>query len=351
MKNLNVLKNMKNYFLGLLIMSTIFSCSDGKNKPDVSKISVQMQTYRFDQDLFLMDTSHFIVAMQQLQQKYPVFLPDFLNNILGVSMNEPQIEAIIKKFIHDFNPIYRLVSKQFKDFDPYSSGVKSLLQYTKYYFPAYKLPNKLIAFIGPMDAFYENSLGWSGDIFSNAGLGVGLQLHLGKEATLYEQGANAGYPAYISRRFEPATIVVNCGKNIVDDMMPEIAQSENLITQMVDKGKRLYILDMLLPDVADSLKIGYSSNQLKGCQKNEALIWNLFVQNNMLFETDYPKIKGFVTDGPNTPELGDQSPGNIALFTGWQLVKAYMKKNPSTTLQQLIAINGQKLFEESKYRP
>jgi hypothetical protein len=75
------------------------------------------------------------------------------------------------------------------------------------------------------------------------------------------------------------------------------------------------------------------------------------VQNNLLFETDYPKIKGFVTDGPNTPELGDQSPGNIALFTGWQLVKAYMKKNPSITLQQLIAINGQKLFEDSMYRP
>ena len=351
MKNLNVLENMKNYFVVLLMGLIFFSCSNSNNKPDVSSISIQLETYRFDQDLFLLDTNHFSVGMQQLQKKYPEFLPDFLNNVLGVSPNEPQMEAILKKYIHDFKPIYTLSNKKFKDFSKYSNEVKELLKYTKYYFPKYKLPQKLITFIGPMDAFYENAMGWSGDIFSNAGLGVGLQLHLGSSESIYEQAENMGYPAYISRRFEPSNIVVNCAINIIDDFMPEVAQSENLVTQMVDKGKRMYILDKLLPDVADSLKIGYTSNQLKGCQKNEALIWNLFTQDNLLFETDYPKIKGFVTEGPNTPELGDQSPGNIALFAGWQLVKSYMKHHPETTLPQLIALNGQKLFEESKYKP
>ena len=351
MKNLNVLINMKNYFVVLIMGLIFFSCTNSKIKPDVSTISIQLETLRFDQDLFLLDTIHFSEAMQQLQTKYPEFLPDFLNNVLGISPSEPQMEAILKKYIHDFKPIYTLSNQQFADFNKYSNEVKELLKYTKYYFPKYKLPQKLITFIGPMDAFYENALGWSGDIYSNAGLGVGLQLHLGSKESIYEQAENMGYPAYISRRFEPKTIVVNCAINIIDDFMPEIAQSENLITQMVDKGKRMYILDKLLPDVADSLKIGYTSNQLKGCQKNEAMIWNVFIQDNLLFETDFPKIKGFLTDGPNTPELGDQSPGNIALFAGWQLVKSFMKHHPETTLPQLMVMNGQKLYEESKYKP
>jgi hypothetical protein len=342
---------MKNYFVVLIMGLIFFSCTNSKIKPDVSTISIQLETLRFDQDLFLLDTIHFSEAMQQLQTKYPEFLPDFLNNVLGISPSEPQMEAILKKYIHDFKPIYTLSNQQFADFNKYSNEVKELLKYTKYYFPKYKLPQKLITFIGPMDAFYENALGWSGDIYSNAGLGVGLQLHLGSKESIYEQAENMGYPAYISRRFEPKTIVVNCAINIIDDFMPEIAQSENLITQMVDKGKRMYILDKLLPDVADSLKIGYTSNQLKGCQKNEAMIWNVFIQDNLLFETDFPKIKGFLTDGPNTPELGDQSPGNIALFAGWQLVKSFMKHHPETTLPQLMVMNGQKLYEESKYKP
>jgi len=342
---------MKNYFVVLIMGLIFFSCTNSKIKPDVSTISIQLETLRFDQDLFLLDTIHFSEAMQQLQTKYPEFLPDFLNNVLGISPSEPQMEAILKKYIHDSKPIYTLSNQQFADFNKYSNEVKELLKYTKYYFPKYKLPQKLITFIGPMDAFYENALGWSGDIYSNAGLGVGLQLHLGSKESIYEQAENMGYPAYISRRFEPKTIVVNCAINIIDDFMPEIAQSENLITQMVDKGKRMYILDKLLPDVADSLKIGYTSNQLKGCQKNEAMIWNVFIQDNLLFETDFPKIKGFLTDGPNTPELGDQSPGNIALFAGWQLVKSFMKHHPETTLPQLMVMNGQKLYEESKYKP
>ena len=60
---------------------------------------------------------------------------------------------------------------------------------------------------------------------------------------------------------------------------------------MVDKGKRLYILDKLLPQTPDSLKIGYTANQLKGADKNEGLIWNFFVENNLLYETDGQKIK------------------------------------------------------------
>jgi hypothetical protein len=351
MKNLNVLENMKKYFVVLLMGLVFFSCNSSNSKPDVSSISIQLETLRFDQDLFMLDTNQFSVGMQHLQLKYPEFLPDFLNNVLGVSPNEPQFETIVKKYIHDFKPIYSLSNQKFKDFSKYSNQVKELLQYTKYYFLKYRLPQKLITFIGPMDAFYENALGWSGDIYSNAGLGVGLQLHLGSNASIYEQAENMGYPVYISRRFNPETIVVNCAINIIDDFMPEIAQSENLITQMVDKGKRMYILDKLLPDIADSLKIGYTSNQLKGCQKNEAMVWNVFIQDNLLFETDYPRIKGFLTDGPNTPELGDQSPGNIALFAGWQLVKSYMEHHPKTTMPQLLAINGQRLYEESKYKP
>src|SRR4030095_3734969 len=109
-----------------------------------------------------------------------------------------------------------------------------------------------------------------------------------------------------------------------------------LIEQMVDKGKRLYVLDRLLPFTPDTLKLGYTQNQLKGCLSNEGAIWNFFVENNLLYETDPMKIKAYRNDGPTTPELGDQSPGFICLFTGRQIVKSYMEKFPNTRLQDLL---------------
>ncbi len=63
-------------------------------------------------------------------------------------------------------------------------------------------------------------------------------------------------------------------KNIIDDIFPGLPGDKTLLDLMVDKGKRLYVLDKLLPNTADTLKIGYTTNQLKGADKNEGLIWS-----------------------------------------------------------------------------
>ena len=134
-------------------------------------------------------------------------------------------------------------------------------------------------------------------------------------------------------------------------MFPDQTKTRTLIEMMVDKGKRIYLLDKLLPDLSDTLKIGYTPQQLAGAIKNEGLIWNMFAENNLLYETDYQKIKSFVGEGPKTPELGDDSPGYISLFTGWRIVQKFMENNPATTLDQLMKMDNRKLFEMSKYKP
>ena len=353
MKKTFVFVRMKPLILLLSIILVLNACKGTKDKPDVSGIPVRLETQRFEQDLFALDTNNIGPSLQALSQKYPGFLQDFMLNILGLQPADSQFSFALKKFIADFKPVKQSTEQEFKDFKKYSDEVKTMLQYTKHYFPEYPLPEKLITYIGPMDAFYEASLGWSGDIITSSGLGVGLQMHLlNVSPSLYREGEGGqGYPAYISRRFTPEYIPVNCAKNIIDDLYPDQSKTSALIDQMVDKGKRLYLLDLLLPDTNDSLKIGYTGNQLAGCQKNEALVWNLFTANNLLYETDYQKIKSFVSEGPKTMELGDDSPGYIALFSGWQIVKAYMKKNPDTTPKQLLALNNRKLFEASKYKP
>lgn len=335
----------------IILALTILSCNNSRQAPDVSGIRINLQTQRFDQDLFGIDTNNLAPAVQALRAKYPEFLGDFMNNILGVSPSDPNALLILKKFITDFRPLKEAVDRKYPDFSGYSRDVEQMLRYVKHYFPTYQLPKGLITFIGPMDAFYESSLGWSGDIITSSGLGVGLQMHLGAESSFYMPVDGNGYPGYIARKFEPQYIPVNCARNIIDDIFPDKARSMALVDQMVDKGKRLYILDQLLPNTADTLKIGYTRAQLQGCYKNEGLIWNMFIQNNLLYETDFQKIKSFVGEGPSTLEIGENSPGYIALFTGKRIVETYMEKNPETTLQQLIALDARKLFEGAKYKP
>jgi hypothetical protein len=120
---------------------------------------------------------------------------------------------------------------------------------------------------------------------------------------------------------------------------------------MVEKGKRLYVLDKILPNTADTLKTGYTAAQLKGCYENEGMIWNFFLTNNLLFNIEPVNIKSFMEEAPSTPELGDRSPGAIGIFVGWQIVKKYMQKYPELSLNELLNTDARKIFEESKYRP
>ncbi|MFZ9660985.1 MAG: hypothetical protein ACO29O_03825 [Chitinophagaceae bacterium] len=342
---------MKRTFLYILTAFILLSCHSGKDIPDISHIKVNLQVMRFDKDLFALDSSNLNRSIASLSAKYPQFYRDFMTNILGVDPKDSMAGEILVKFIHDFKVIKEKSDQKFQNIDAISSEVKDLLRRTKYYFPEYRQPEKLIAFIGPMDAFYENSLGWSGDIITSEGLAIGLQMHLGSDAPFYAESQGSGYPLYISRRFEPEYIVVNCARNIVDDIFPEKSVAVTLVEQMVDKGKRMYAVDQLLPTVPDSIKIGYTASQLKACYNNEGLIWNMFLQNNLIYESDFQKTKSFLSEGPKTAELGDDSPGYITLFTGWQIVKAYMEKYPKTSLIQLMDLDNRKLFELSKYKP
>lgn len=344
---------MKNCLYLLLATAMLISCKN-KSGPDVSNIQVNLQTVRFEKDFFALDTNDLDNSLQQLFSRHQAFFPDYMQHILGISNIDSGGQALsaVKQFIHDYKPVYDSVTKTFPDLNKEEWEIKDALRHVKYYFPKYTLPAKLITFIGPMDAYFEASTGISGDVITQEGLAVGLQLHLGKDFSMYssEMGLTL-YPAYLSRRFSREYIPVNAVRNIVDDIFPDQSSDKTLIEQMVEKGKRIYLLDQLMPSVADTLKTGYTSKQLEGSRKNEAFIWNYFVKNGLIFNNDPSIIKNYIGDSPNTPEFGDESPGYIGLFVGWQIVKKFMEKNEGMSLEKLMAVPPRKLFEESKYRP
>lgn len=334
---------MKKTGLALLAAITLFSCRD-KNVPDVSNIKVDLTVHHFEQDFFAIDTNNLMGSLQQVGAKYPVFLGDFLYNIMELQDTSAQTQALLKKFIADYRPVKDSADKVFKDFDGIEKEVKKGLQFVKYYFPAYKPPVQLITYIGPMEGY--------SDVITRDALAVGLQLHMGSHYSLYSSSIGQSvFPAYISRRFTPDYVAVNCIKNIINDIAPEKSGSAPLVEQMVEKGKRLYVLDRLLPHTDDTIKTGYTAKQLQGCIKNEGNIWNFFLTNNLLYNIDPGQIKSFMEEAPNTPEMGEGSPGAIGVFVGWRIVQKYMDKNEKLSLNELLHKDPKQLFEESKYRP
>jgi len=332
--------------IAVLLSSVLFSCNSHDKLPDVSDIKINLSTDRFEKKLFDTTSKDLFTYILRLQSNTPSFTTTWLDTILNVDPSWPAdtAAAYVNSFIKAYRPVYDSAEKIFRDFTPYENEIKKGLQFVKYYFPAYKVPEKIITYIGPADGF--------GDVISGDALVVGLHCHLGKDFSLYKSAlVQETYPEYISNRFEPSYIAVNCMNNIVNDLYPEKSEDKPLVNQMVEKGKRLYILSKLLPDAGEYKFIGFTKKQLEDAYAHEAVIWDLFVKNSYLQLTDKNIIKNYLGESPKTPELGEGAPGNIGSFAGWQIVKKYMRQNPTTTLQQLIQLDPELIFQGAKYKP
>lgn len=327
------------------LIAAFIGCTQKSNGPDVSGIPIKLTVQHFEQEFFQQDSTKLGTTLDPLLARYPGFGENFMNNILNADprWSDDTITNYVKGFLTAYRPVYDSVEQVFRSFKPYENEIRRSLQYCKYYFPAYPLPEKIITYIGPMDGY--------GDILTEDAIVVGLHHHLGNFSMYRLPWIVETYPEYISRRFEPATISVNALSNIVNDMYPIKDEEKSLVLQMVERGKRLYLLSLLLPDKEPYRLIGYSEKQLKACYAHEAEIWDLFLQNQLLRSADLNLIKNYIGESPKTVELGEDAPGNIGSFAGWQIVKKFMEKHPELKPEQLMQTDDEKVFQEARYKP
>jgi hypothetical protein len=333
-----------------------FSCKGNKDIPDVSGVPVNLETRRFEQDFFSIDTLNVASSLTGLLQKYPKFIPGYIENILGLDLDSLLIpgnrqDSAVRLFIHDYGPVKDSTDLIFRNFNKETEEIKKGLQFVKYYFPQYKLPTSLITFIGPINANFETSFGTQGDILTSEGLGIGLQLHLGKNFSLYKSlEGQEQYPDYLANNFDKQHIPVNCMRNIIDDLFPDRTNGKPLIEQMVEKGKRMYLLTKFLPNTPEYICFGYTEKQLKDSYTNEAVIWDFFLNNDLLNNSEQSIIKNYIGESPKTQELGEDSPGNIGTFSGMQIVKKYLEKYPATP-EEIMKKDAGEIFNKAKYKP
>jgi hypothetical protein len=286
-----------------------------------------------------------------MQQSFPFFAADFMQNILGLPFN-PVVTADsgsnvttqeLKRFIRLTRPLYDSLAAEFKDTEDIAEELKLGFQHVKYYYPAYKIP-EVVTYVGPFDA--------PAVAITTQALAVGLQLYGGRNFSFYTstQGQEL-YPAYISRRFEPEYIPANAMTAVAEDIYPFRITGKPLIEQMIMKGKQWWLLDKFLPETADTLKTGYTEKQLDWCEANEGVVWNFFLQNNDLYTTEPMFIKNYIGEAPGTDGMPAQAPGNIGQWVGWQIVETYAANHPEMTVDAVMKTDPKVIFKESKYKP
>ncbi|MGN0002581.1 MAG: gliding motility lipoprotein GldB [Sphingobacterium composti] len=341
------IKPLQKYFFFLIV--AISSCGETTtiNRPDVSHIAVDVNIERFDKELAAIKVDDIPQKNIIWQQKYGSFYSNYTQDMLqiGSPADSMRMYEYLSQIIMqpDFIDLNKAVAKVYPSMDSYENDLTKVFKYVKYYFPEYSIPR----FISYVSGFaYQTPIG-------EDYIGIGLDMFLGEDSEFYPALVQS-IPLYLSRKFTPDNIVPRVLEAVLrEDLYPIPDNAHNTLQHMIYNGKVMYAMDLMLEKVPDERKIGYTKEQWDWANKYQADIWSWFLQENLLYSTDMLRIQKYFTEAPFTPELGEknESAPKLGTYIGWMIVRKYMDKNPTLSLQDLFAIDdAQKILEDAKYK-
>jgi hypothetical protein len=140
----------------------------------------------------------------------------------------------------------------------------------------------------------------------------------------------------------------------LDDYLFNKRSEPELVYQMIEAGKRQYMLQTISLHTPDTLLWDYSSTQLKAVREQESAIWQYLVEQKMLLSKERIDALNTLGDAEQNSLLGAPLPGNFGKYIGYKMVSAYMKKQRKSTyddLEKLAETPASVIYAEAGYQP
>jgi len=326
-------------FLVFLIM--IFSCQDNKLEVDISNENLIIKVARFEKELFETTANSPFQHHQKLHNKYGTFYKRFVESVIKVGLvKDSAIGNKLNLFMKDatMKEVFDRVNKKYSDMVLFENELTDAFKHYHYYFPERLIPQVIS---------YTSGFNYS-MLATDSTLGIGLDMYLGNDCKYYEL---LGFPKYKTQNMRPENLVSDAMKAWISTEFSKDISEKDMLHHIIQEGKIMYLLDAILPDVEDSLKIGFPTEKINWCKKNEKNIWTHFVEKKLIFTTDYKEIITYLNEGPFTPGLPRESPAKTGVWLGWQIVRSYMNRQEKIDLKKLISADAQVILKESKYKP
>lgn len=332
---------MKQYVYIIAVIFTFVACSGTAKSKDETNKQNEISIIRFDKDFHDYLDNPSLETEQLLKIKYPDLLPAFGLTTIGLTLErDPEnfFPTLREYFGHPMlKGIYDECLKKYNDVSVYEHELNKANNLIVQYFPEYKLPKLAMHVSG----FKENVI-VLGNMISISG-----DKYLG---THYD-GYKDFFQDYQLNEMQSKMIVRDYLKAwLISDVRKKNDDKIDLLSTIVEEGKTLYILSVLLPDYDFADLIGYTKKQTDWVKDNEKDIWKAVIKQNHLYTTDYLIINKYIEEAPLTSTISPESPGQVGCWLGWQIVDQYMKKT-GKSIMELVDIDAQSILKGSKYNP
>lgn len=329
------------FAVGWVFIPLLIACSGDRLDVDVSGIKVEeVKIDRLEEDLFNTKVSG-AELKSQLERKYGDFYLSFQNIVSGGSAPDSVAINSLDLFVRDsaMKEAYSACKTKYTDVNWLKNDLEGVYRHFKYHFPKHKLPRVVTYMSG-----FNYSI-----LRVDSTIGIALEMYLGSHNKFYQM---LQFPKYKTMTMEKEYMVSDFVRGWMTTEFPKIGNGKDLLNEIIYNGKLLYLVDALLPEVSDTIKMGYTQKQLEWCEQNEYNMWAYFVQKKVLYISNPGEIVKYTGEGPFTSAFNKDSPSRVGIWIGWHIVRAYMNSHPEVSLEELMKDNdAQKLLTRSKYKP
>ncbi len=324
------------FFLVIVLCVFVFR----NNKSDTAKTKA-IKIYRFEQTLFTTDSIKIKDDILEWETELGSFFESFNQEILRTNSQSAGYRDEILSFVYhpDMREAYDTLMKKYPNVDFLERDLADAFDRYKHHFPERKAPRVITYFTGFN----------FGVVTNDSILAIGLDYFLGKDCCFYKR---LSFPEYMRFKNQKKFILPYCFEAIANNEFGAFDRGNDFLSQMIYKGKIMYFLDVMLPQLPKADKLRFSKKQIAWCEDNEQSIWAYFIQNDILFSTDIKQYNSYINYSPFAKGMSNKSPGRIAYWLGWKIVDEYMANNTSLTLEKLMQnINAQEILQQSGYKP
>lgn len=301
----------------------------------------ELDIYRFEQSLFETNEQKIDNDILLWEKRLGSFFESFNFEILRTNSKQENYKNELLQFTThpDMCEAYDTLIEKYLNIDFLEREMAIALGTYTEHFPKKKTPTVITYFSGFN----------FGVVTNDTILAIGLDYFLGKNCSFYKR---LNSPEYMRAMNQKKFIMPFCFEAIVNNEFNQYDRAADFLSQMIFKGKIMYFLDVVLPEISAADKLRYSKTQFKWCQENEKNIWTFFIEKELLFSTEIKRFNSYINYAPFAKGMPKDSPGRIAYFMGWKIVNDYMDSNPSLSLQTLMQnINAQEILQQSGYKP
>lgn len=315
----------------MLALCLLACKSDAPRQVDVRGVDLDLGVERLDQGLFHPPVEEMSRTALRMQAEHGEAFRLYVEDILqGAPADDPRLPMVLARFASDpdWRAVQASVDDVFGDMERERQAFEMAFRRLKAIFPDSVTP-RVVAF---------NSGYNYGIVPTDSILGIGVEWFIGSDHPVVAMLAPDEFPMYVKQRMVPEMLVPAAVKGWLLVHYTRDIRGADLLTNLVETGKVMALLDALLPDVDPTLKYAFTAQQLRWCEQNEFLIWKEILEQEMLFSTKADHIGRIMNDGPFTNGFPRDSPGHIGEWIGHRMVQAFLKANPKVSLAELMAL-------------